>query len=1550
MATSAGNVESKVTITASTNGVEKATMQILKQQLAFEKLNTQAARTAQIQARTNAIEQQNIAKKAKLEAQTRKVAQQTEKYAATVAKARTQQSLFNKVIDVGKLLSGVYALKTIGNSFIDLIRGSADYIENMNLFNVVMGQSTEKAENFINKMHDALGLDTSKLMEYMGTFKGMANNMGIVEDKAYDMSEGLTKLAYDLSSFYNTSVEQAFTSLSSAITGQTKSIREQFNGIDVTMGTLQTELDRLGIDKTTSDLSYAEKSVLRYISILRQSQSAQGDFARTMTSPSQMMKQMTERVATLARAFGNMFIPLLRAVFPYILAVTGALTTLFNTLAKFFGFKPIKFDYDGVSTGIGGISDNIDSVGDSADKSNKKVKEFKKQLQGFDVLNVITTPTDSSSGGKGGSGGGGFGGIDPRLLAAIDNYNNRLDLASDKVKKIQAAIENFFAQIDFEPLKKSLDNLWNSMKLVGNFAWQGLKDFYNEFLVPVSKWTLGEGLPRFINAIANGLAKIDWDKLNAKLKELFKALAPFAIHVGEGLLWFFEKVLVPLATWTISDVLPIFLDALTSALKILNNAIEVASPLLNWLWDNFLSKIASFVGGTVVGFLQGIADALKLIANNKAASTVLTGVLVAITGLAAIRTVKSLLDTSNGLAAIINKGSQSSKVLTILSGALKGTKVELAEGANKSQIFSAFLKNIGSSAKTVGNSILTAGANFLTFGKNVATGQVSAKNLGNTLSGTLKNSFSGVTKSLKDFNTKLGESITNYSKNASAATKLGTSLVGAAGLYVAFKSTSAGVEEFNKKGEMTASTLGKIAGGALGAAASGAAIGAQFGIWGSAIGGVIGLLTNLVGATSNAKTAEELHAEALDKAAGKTNKYVDSINDEIEALKASAKLELGQQDYYSNLVNELDKITDANGRVKQGYEDRAAFIVGELNRAYGTEIKMSDGVIQNMDTQIQKIKELIQQKRIEIGINSAQELYNTAMKNAAKLTSEAEKAERNYNKAKSDTNGIIDKVLEQEGKLEILRKNSPATYDVLMEKLKSKNKLSEMEIIYMRDAGLMSEKQAEAYNKSIDALDNTKEAWDNAKDAVKLNTEAMGLYQQLMTDATKGDVDAIELDLARLSTTYIENGKVVGTSLQGMTDAAKNAYLQAKDAADKAGKEIPEVQKKGLEALYNNQTDTLAALMKQIQPGAEIPTEIIDSYRTLANTNYEEYKKGLDKLTPEQRAAIESAITVFTEKTPEAKKKAGQLSKDLLKEFKKGGEYKKTALEDTAAFLEGMTDKERLKLLKAAGVKNADKVNEGIKSGEGLSEEAGKQLLSGLNKGINNGKWKNTLFVSAGNLAATVLGKMRQKFDEHSPSKATEEMGIFLDQGLAIGVQKETSKTANKVGQSMSTVLNAVKKTLGNTKPSMDIDFSETVSESLDTLMNRLNAFYSNYAIVMDKLSLKTQTALLEASNVSADVNDALKIIPSSNNYTDLFGGQNIDMSSMNLTPNKGGYFDSNQISTSLANSVDQAMSKYYGRTQSLNATIPVYIGQDKIDEKQRQISLRNNNMYGTAR
>lgn len=81
-------------------------------------------------------------------------------------------------------------------------------------------------------------------------------------------------------------------------------------------------------------------------------------------------------------------------------------------------------------------------------------------------------------------------------------------------------------------------------------------------------------------------------------------MAPFAINVGEGLLWFWENVLVPLGTWTMNEVVPRFIDILSIALDGLNAMIEALKPGFEALWNNFLKPIAEWTGGKIIEILD----------------------------------------------------------------------------------------------------------------------------------------------------------------------------------------------------------------------------------------------------------------------------------------------------------------------------------------------------------------------------------------------------------------------------------------------------------------------------------------------------------------------------------------------------------------------------------------------------------------------------------------------------------------------------------------------------------------------------------------------------------------------------------------------------------------------------------------------------------------------------------------------------------------------------------------------------------------------------------
>lgn len=342
----------------------------------------------------------------------------------------------DQITKFAKISALFYTLKQgleVINSF---IRKSVSFTETLNLFNVAMGNSTDKAQQFINTMSSNFGLDPDTLMRYMGTFNLMADSMGLSEKNAYTLSETMTKLGVDMASLYNIPIEEAMNKLRAGISGETEPLRQL--GIDVTEATIRMEAMRQGIDKTTNEMTYAEKSQLRYLAILRQTTSAQGDFARTMNSPANQLKILKEQFALLSREIGNIFIPILNQILPYVIAVVMVLQDMAKAIASFFGFELPKVDYSSIKTGASDVAGAYDEVGDSANNAGKKVKEFQKQLLGVDELNVIQPPSkDSGSSGSGAGAGTSGGGFDLDL----PGYDNLMDSVTNKAKELKKQVE-----------------------------------------------------------------------------------------------------------------------------------------------------------------------------------------------------------------------------------------------------------------------------------------------------------------------------------------------------------------------------------------------------------------------------------------------------------------------------------------------------------------------------------------------------------------------------------------------------------------------------------------------------------------------------------------------------------------------------------------------------------------------------------------------------------------------------------------------------------------------------------------------------------------------------------------------------------------------------------------------------------------------------------------------------------------------------------------------------------------------------------------------------
>lgn len=105
----------------------------------------------------------------------------------------------------------------------------------------------------------------------------------------------------------------------------------------------------------------------------------------------------------------------------------------------------------------------------------------------------------------------------------------------------------------------------------------------------------------------------NFESLIQSFNRLKKSVEPIVNNLGKIIKWFLVEILDPLAHWTISDLLPAFLNLIAGALDFLNPILEVFMSLGSWLWDSFLQPIASWTGGVIVDVLNGLADMLSSI-------------------------------------------------------------------------------------------------------------------------------------------------------------------------------------------------------------------------------------------------------------------------------------------------------------------------------------------------------------------------------------------------------------------------------------------------------------------------------------------------------------------------------------------------------------------------------------------------------------------------------------------------------------------------------------------------------------------------------------------------------------------------------------------------------------------------------------------------------------------------------------------------------------------------------------------------------------------------
>lgn len=308
-----------------------------------------------------------------------------------------------KQIDIQRLVAQIYMLRRAWKLVESLVEASANWVENLNLLEVVFGEAANSAKDFVKATANNLGLDVNELAQYVSTFKQMANAMGQAAETGVKLSKSLTYLGLDIASLRNVDVKTAMSDLASGIAGQIKPVRKY--GADITEDSINAFLREYGA--STSALSQSDKQLVRALLLIRQLKDAWGDMAKTINTFSNQQRVLNSQFETFKRLLGSVLVG------TFELTDENGLPTTFKKASETAGIATKAIWYlngaimainevlaavvpnvDNVNGAIGTIGDDAQDAEDAIDGLNKATKG---SLASFDKFTTLGSGTAGGS-------------------------------------------------------------------------------------------------------------------------------------------------------------------------------------------------------------------------------------------------------------------------------------------------------------------------------------------------------------------------------------------------------------------------------------------------------------------------------------------------------------------------------------------------------------------------------------------------------------------------------------------------------------------------------------------------------------------------------------------------------------------------------------------------------------------------------------------------------------------------------------------------------------------------------------------------------------------------------------------------------------------------------------------------------------------------------------------------------------------------------------------------------------------------------------------------
>jgi hypothetical protein len=204
-------------------------------------------------------------------------------------------------------IAGTAAAGAVAAASFKLVQQASNLEESQSKVNTVFGNSAFIIDNFAKTSASSFGITKQAALEASGTFGNLIQAFGIGEGQAANMSITLVQLAADLASFNNTSIEDAIIALRSGLSGETEPLKRF--GVAINDVRLKEEARTLGLYSGKGALDITAKTQAAYALILKDTNLAQGDFARTSEGFANQMRILQASLSDAATEVGLVLLP-----------------------------------------------------------------------------------------------------------------------------------------------------------------------------------------------------------------------------------------------------------------------------------------------------------------------------------------------------------------------------------------------------------------------------------------------------------------------------------------------------------------------------------------------------------------------------------------------------------------------------------------------------------------------------------------------------------------------------------------------------------------------------------------------------------------------------------------------------------------------------------------------------------------------------------------------------------------------------------------------------------------------------------------------------------------------------------------------------------------------------------------------------------------------------------------------------------------------------------------------------------------------------------------